>query len=154
MTKKIVKLAVIRSNESEGCPFGLDIPYACSSAGELISRMAPMDVLGEDSDEQEKVEIAVANNHLFLWKNPKQRCQYAGKIFAESDVVECNYGSNAPAIREKGALVGSPFFYRHFSGIGLDGLYSLPLGYYSENSINRGMYKGMYSIENTASKKK
>jgi hypothetical protein len=146
--KKIVKLAVIRSNDEDPCPFGLSIPYACRSAGDLITHMAPLAVL-EEMTKEEKAEIARANKHLLMWKNPEARCVYAGKLFKEKGVVECNWMASDEGSAQKGALVGSPFFYRHYSGIGLDGLYSYPLGFYTDNSIDRGMYYGMHSIEST-----
>ncbi len=145
--KKIVKLAVIRSDEDAPCPFGLAIPYGCRNAGELIRKMAPLDTLGEEATKDEKVQIEKANNHLFLWKNDGHRCVYAGKLFKSKDVVECNWSANTAGSVERGVLVGSPFYYKHFSGIGLDGLYTYPLGYYTDNSIDRGMYYGMYSLE-------
>ncbi|KKN74483.1 hypothetical protein LCGC14_0390000 [marine sediment metagenome] len=149
--KKIVKLAVIRSNDDTPCPFGLSIPYACRSAGELITQMAPVDVL-EDMTEEEKALIEKANKHLLMWKNPETRCIYAGKLFKDNDVVECNWLASDAGTSQRGALVGSPFYYKHYSGIGLDGLYSYPLGYYTDNSIDRGMYYGMYSLESAGSK--
>lgn len=149
MTKKIIKLAVIRSDESESCPFGLSIPFGCKNAGDLILKMAPLDILGEDSDEEEQVEIASANNHLFRWKNPQTRCRYAGKVFPQNDVVECNWDTNTMGMQEQGVLRGSPFFYRHFSGVGLDGIFSYPLGYYADSSIAKPQYWGPFSIEST-----
>ncbi len=149
--KKLVKLAVIRSNDNTSCPFGLSIPFACSTVGDLITRMAPMDVL-EDMSEKEKALIVKANKHLLMWKNPEARCLYAGKLFKDRGVVECNWLAGDAGTTQRGALVGSPFYYKHYSGIGLDGLYSYPLGYYTDNSIDRGMYYGFYSIESTGSK--
>jgi len=151
MTKKIRKLAVIRSDSADGCPFGLPISYACKSVGELIYKMAPLDILGSDSTPEEKTEIAEANKHLLRWKAPEQRCPFAGKLFAERPkVVECSWGSNAKETGPGGALKGSPFFWRMFSGTGLDGLYTYPLGYYTDNSIDRGLYYGPFSIESIA----
>ena len=151
--KKIVKLAVIRSNGEDACPFGLPIPFGCRQAGKLISRMAPLDILGEDAEEEEKAEIASANQRLLMWMLSEEaggRCPFAGKLFKDKDTVECNWDTNVSG-PEGPALKGSPFYYRHFSGIGLDGLYSYPLGYYTDNSIDRGMYYGMYSIESPGS---
>ncbi len=148
MSKKIKKLAVIRSNDEDSCPFGLPIPHGCRMAGDLITHMAPLDIL-EDMSDEEKSEIIRANKHLLKWKCPKERCAYAGKLFKNKDVVECNWGASDEGTAQRGALVGSPFYYKHYSGIGLDGLYSYPLGYYTDNSIDRGMYYGMYSIEST-----
>lgn len=143
MSDKIVKLAVIRENDTTPCPFGLNISFACNTVGELIYKMAPLDILGEDLSDEEKKQIAKANERLFLWKAPQERCPYAGKLFPKNEsVVECNWGSNAPGVEEKGALVGSPFYYKNFSGVGLDGLYTFPLGFYADTALERGLYYG------------
>lgn len=155
MTKKIKKLAVIRSNKQDTCPFGLPIPFGCRKVGELITRMADVDVLGEDASEEEREAIAQANRRLLMWLLSEEKCgecKYAGKLFKDKDVVECNWDTDVSGEHERGALLGSPFYYKHFSGMGLDGLYSYPLGFYTDNSIDRGMYYGMYSIESTGQK--
>ena len=156
MTKKIFKLAVIRSSKQDECPFGLPIPFGCKKAGEFIARMAPLDVLGENAPKDEKDEIASANRRLLMWmlsEEAGRRCAFAGMIFEDKDAVECNWDTNVSGRQEGEALLGSPYYYRHFSGTGLDGLYSFPLGFYADNSIDRGMYHGMYSIESTGQKK-
>ena len=149
MNKKLLKLAVIRSDGEEGCPFGLPIPYGCKRAGKIIARMAPLDALGEDSSDEERAAIAKANRHLLMWDKSEDggRCAFAGKIFKDKNAVEC--GWDAHGIPGGSGLRGSPFYYRHFSGTGLDGLYVYPLGYYTDNSIDRGMYYGMYSLESS-----
>ena len=147
--KKIVKLAVLRSNNEDDspCPFGLSIPFACKNAGELIKNMAPNN--SEELDDEETADLARANAHLLMFNNPKTQCIYVGALFKEKGIVECNWDSNAAGSSpQKGSIVGSPFYYKHFNGIGLDGLYSYPLGYYTDNSIDRGAYYGMYSLEN------
>lgn len=149
--KKIVKLAVIRKNEVDSCPFGLSIPDGCKNAGEAIDKMAPVDILGPTSSPEEQAEIAKANNHILKWKGSGQPCKYAGQILEGKQAVECNWDTEAAGDTQHATLRGSPFYYKHFSGIGLDGLYSYPLGYYSDNSIDRGMYYGMYSLEGISS---
>ena len=146
MTKKIVKLAVIRSNDDASCPFGLSIPHACKTAGELVDNMAPC--VDTDIDEQEKVQIAKANNHIFMWKNPNKRCVYAGVLFDDSDkdVVECNWSANDERSQQKGTLVGSPFYYKQFSG-GMDGLFSYPLSGYDDYTPDRSFFYSQYSLE-------
>lgn len=149
MDKKIVKLAVIRKSGIDQCPFGLSIPDACSKVGRAVEHMAHLDIL-PNMDEEEKEEIVKANQHIYGWKADGTPCPFAGKLLPEKSAVECNWDSTAPGETAGGALVGSPFYYKHFSGVGLDGLYSYPLGYYADNSIDRGMYHGMYSIESIA----
>lgn len=147
MAKKIVKLAVIK--KCGECPFGLSIPKACAKVGKSIQQMAHLDIL-PDIGPEEKDEIAKANQHIYDWKADGTPCPFAGKLLPDKAAVECNWDSTAPGEAVGGSLVGSPFYYKHFSGIGLDGLYSYPLGYYTDNSIDRGMYQGMYSIESIA----
>jgi len=146
MSDDIKKVAIIRSDESDTCPFGLDIPHSCNNAGNLVIRMG---ILSNDMDSEDISDMKKANRHLLRWKCPKERCIYAGKLFKNKDVVECNLGANDEGSIQRGAIVGSPFYYKMYSGIGLDGLYSYPLGYYADNSIDRGMYYGMYSLEST-----
>jgi hypothetical protein len=146
MTKKLVKLAIIRKNEADPCPFALDIPFACQEVGDLVDKMSPVSKSAPDAP-----ALAASNQHLFLWKRPGHRCHYAGKILdPETHAVECNWNSTA-AGEEGTPIVGSPWYTKHFSGVGLDGVYTFPLGYYADNSIDRGMYYGMYSIESIAS---
>jgi hypothetical protein len=153
MSKKIVKLAMIRKENEDACPFGLPILLGCKNVGDLIDKMAPINVMGEDSSEEEKQAIITANNHLLNWKSPGAPCKYADKIIGNKEAVECDWGTNTAGEAGGTALEGSPWYYKHFSGIGLDGLYSYPLGYFSDNSIDRGMYTGMFSIESVATDK-
>jgi hypothetical protein len=146
--KKITKEAEIRSDESDGCPFGLEISKGCRLAGMLVENMAPIGIMGEDSTGDEKSEITQANSQLFKWKCPGKRCKFASQLFEGNDsVVQCNWNTRSAGIQEGGAIMGSPYYYKHYSGIGLDGVFTYPLGYYTDNSIDRGMYHGMYSIE-------
>lgn len=145
--KKIVKLAVIRTEKDMSCPFGLNIPNGCKNAGELVTQMAPINIL-VDSSEKEKAAIKKANRRLYMWHAPGDRCYYAGKIFkgkSEKGAVECNFGSNAPGISEKG-LLGAPFYSKVYNNVGLDGLNSSPLGYFSDHNISRNIYYGIYSL--------
>jgi hypothetical protein len=147
------KLAVIRDNKDESCPFGLPISWACSNIGGFIHKMALLDVMGSDSTPEEKKQIAAANQKLMSWalmmggEQPK-RCFYAGMLFPEKpDKVECNFGDTAAGIDEKNVLLGSPFYSKIFSGIGLDGMYSYPLGFYADKNISRNLFYGIYSIQ-------
>jgi hypothetical protein len=155
--KKIIKLAVIRSDDSLPCPFGLPVSSACHSVGNIIKNMAPLDIMGPHSSDEEKKEIATANNHLFRWKSEGTMCPYAGKLFPQNEkVVECNWASNAPEAHDRKALLGSPFYHHHFSGMGpggmgLEGLHTFPLGYYQNSSIDAGIYYGPFSLESVAS---
>lgn len=145
--KKIVRLAMIRKDGVDPCPFGLPIPFGCQHAGETIDKMVPIDA----ASSEEKQAVIAANNHILRWRGDGP-CKYAGKIIEEKKGVDCNWQTNTAGEPGNPALRGSPWYYKHFSGVGMDGLYSYPLGYFSDNSIDRGMYYGMYSIESVSSK--
>lgn len=145
MTKKIVKLAIIRNEETHQCPFGLPILEGCENAGELINKMAPLSILGEDATPEEQQKIKEANHKLYMWQAPGKRCNYAGKIFEKQDAVECNWGSNAPGV-VPGDLLGSPFYSKVYNNVALDGIFSYPLGFYADNNISRNLYYGLYSL--------
>lgn len=152
MTKKIVKLAVIRRDTEDACPFGLSITIGCENAGDLVDKMAPVNVMGEDSTEEEKQAIQAANNHLLKWQSPGTTCKYASKIIKNKEAVECEFGEdNIQHSGNGSALVGSPWYYKDLSGVGLDGLYTFPRGVYTDVSIDNGQhYYGQYSIESIA----
>lgn len=150
--KKIVKLAMIRKDEEDGCPFGLSIPLGCKNVGELINKMAPLDVMGEDTTEEERQAIRNANYHLLKWKSPGSPCKYADKIITSKNSVECDFGTNTAGDAGVTALEGSPWYYHEFSGVGLDGLYTFPRGVYQDASIDNGQHEfGQYSVESIAS---
>lgn len=141
---KLVKLAIIRKKDDEPCPFGLKIPYACKNAGTIMSKMAPVEVLGEEAAEDEIKAIVLANKELFLLEADGSRCPYAGKIFSEKDAVECNFGSTAPGVGQQ-TVEPSKFYSNVYENISYDGLYSYPMGWYGDNNISRNLYYGIYS---------
>jgi len=145
--KKVVKLAVLRDNKQDKCPFGLKIPWSCSNAGTVITKMAPLKVLDDEATEKERYSIALANARLLAWSNPGVRCAYAGKIFKDKNMVECNWGSNAPGVSQDHALQSSPYYSRVYNTTTIDGLYSYPLGWYGDNNISRNLYYGIYSLQ-------
>lgn len=147
---KIIRLAVLRSNDESPCPFGLPIPYACNNAGKSVDKMAPLDILGPEASEEEKEDLSISNNRLYMWANDGEKCKYAARFFEKNkDLVDCSW--NEYGEHNKSVPKGSPFYAKHFSGIGLDGLFSWPLGGYRDNSIDRGFYYGAYSVESTGS---
>jgi hypothetical protein len=151
--RPIIKLSVIRKDDAapcDTCPFGLPIPFGCENAGEAIDKMAPLKIMGPDTSPEESAAIAQANNHLLKWKGSGQ-CKYAAKIIEGKDAVDCSFETEAAGETGNAAFEGTPWYYKHFSGVGMDGLYSYPLGYFSDNSIDRGMYYGMFSIESISS---
>lgn len=147
--KEIVKLAIIRKNKNTPCPFGLKIPFACSNAGEITTKMAPVDILGDEAEEDEIKSLVAANRKLLMLEADGHRCPYADKIFKDQKAVECNFDSNAPGVSQQG-LEPSKFYSKVYNNIGYDGLYSFPIGWYGDNNISRNLYYGAYSLQGSA----
>ncbi len=133
------KLAMLRENSIAPCPFGLSIPTACKEAGDVIKTLSLLELGGN----AEKNKSLVKNN------SDKKECFYANKIIeGDNQFVECE----APFDVQPGSHfpVGSPRYYKPMGGSGNEGLNTVPLGYYNDNSLDRGYYYGMYSVESIA----
>jgi hypothetical protein len=153
---KRLKLADIRKNDGDPCPFGLPIPFGCQCAGENIKRMAPLNVMGEDSSQDEIKMIGDANTKLLAWNllrssEKPTKCPYVGHIIENKDVVECNYNDSAPGEGAAQALQAAPFYSKIFSGV-INGLYTYPIGYYSDYNVSRNLYYGTYSLQGSERK--
>jgi len=149
--KKHLKLAEIRTNDDSPCPFGLPIPFGCKYAGKNVERMAPLDMMGKDTSPEEKKMIAAANTKLLAWnllRSPDKpgQCPYVGKLIEKNDMVECNYSDSAPGEGPGQALMAAPFYSKIFSGV-LNGLYTYPVGFYSDYNVSRNLYYGTYSLQ-------
>lgn len=148
--KKILKLSEIRKNDHESCPFGLPIPFGCNCAGKNIKRMSPLDIMGKDSSSDEKNMIGNANTKLLAWNllrdtEKPAHCPYAGHILEEQQAVECNYNDSAPGEGSAQALQAAPFYSKIFNG-SVNGLFTYPMGYYTDYNLSRNLYFGTYSI--------
>ena len=135
------KLAIIRGNELRGCPFGLPVHQGCKYVGDAINRMAPLSA-GE-SDVQ-KEQIAKANKLIYVHHKSGHECMYADKILEDHDKVDCDFGDTGQGQKSVN-WQGSPLYPQTFSGIGLDGLYGYPLGFYADNNESRNLFFGLFS---------
>ena len=146
-----LKIAEIRKNDEEPCPLGLPIPFGCKCAGKHVEKMSPINVLGKDASEEERQAIGAANTKLLAWnilrstEQPLQ-CEYVGHLMEDRNAVECNFEDSAPGQGSGQALMTAPFYSKIFSGV-INGLYSYPVGYYSDYNISRNLYMGIYSIQ-------
>jgi hypothetical protein len=143
------KLAVLRSNESQSCPFGLDITYACHNAGEFIRKMVPLALV---ESEEEKQALSESNTKLLIWNDNNGSCSFSGQII-EPDTVNCNFSDDD--LGKTQALLGSSYYWKNFSGTSIDGgaaIEGAPLSFFQDYSIDRGMFYGPYSIESIAKK--
>ena len=43
--------------------------------------------------------------------------------------------------------MAAPFYSQIFSGLGLNGLYSYPIGYYADYNISRNLFYGIFSLQ-------
>jgi len=150
--KKIIKLAIIRDNENDPCPFGLKVNYACKNAGEIVNKMYPIESLPEDATNEDKDKIKAANKRLATWtimmqqEQPTQ-CIYADDLFPEKpDKVNCSYGG--PSGRDsKGMYDGIPGYSTQFAGMGLSGLSAIPFAALTENNVMKNTYYGVLSLQ-------
>lgn len=140
--QKNVKLAVIRDDDLRGCPFGLPVTEACVHAGDSVHRMAPVDVV-KDDDKQKRLKKA--NMVVYAHHKTGKRCPYADKVLPEHDKVDCDFGDTGQGQRSV-PYRGSPLYPQTFQGIGLDGLYGYPLGFYADNNESRNLFFGLFSF--------
>ncbi len=142
MSKSINKKAWIRGNNTEKkCPFGLPVTIACAHAGDSVAHMCPLNSVSKDK--KEKVEQA--NKRVYIWYKDNQRCIYAHNIIESKNVVNCDYGDVGQGMGAP-AFAGSPLYAQTFSGVGLDGLYAFPLGFYADNNESRNLFQGLFSL--------
>ena len=140
----IKKLAIIRDNKDEKCPFSLSIPFACKNAGSLVEKMAPISMVGEDADKEDIENLAKANNRILIMEANKEPCKYNDKIFEDKLKCECNFDSTVSGVKES-PLAASPFYSRVYDNVALDGLYNLPIG--GDMNISRNLYYAVQSLQ-------
>jgi hypothetical protein len=145
------KQAEIRKNTNSPCPFGLPIPFGCKHAGSCGLKMAPTNILGEEVSEYQSNNIGAANSKLLATNllnstvQPKP-CTYAGKIIDKNDAVECTYGENNSEEHVTKALASPPFYPSLFN-TSLQGVFTVPLGFYSDYNISRNLWFGSMSLQ-------
>ncbi len=148
--KHHLKMAEIRKNDENTCPFGLPIPFGCKNAGCHVEQMAPFEVMGKEVSDDEKEMLATANTKLLAWNllrssdRPKP-CKYVGHILEHNGAVECNFGDTAPGQGPSQALMAAPFYSNMFNGI-ITGLNTYPSGYLADYNVSRNSYFGTYSL--------
>jgi len=135
----MIKLAMIRKDGIDGCPFGLSITSSCSNVGKLIYNMVP---LSPKQTKEEQLNIINNNQENFVENADGSRCPYASKILSDKDAVECDY---EPIEEPTDTLAGSPYYVQQFPGTGLNGLYAPPIGYNGDNPVDRGNFGDYFS---------
>lgn len=135
----VIKEAVIRGENVRRCPFGLPIPAACQNAGGAVHRMAPLE------EDEENKEVEKANRLIYSYYKECRACPYADKILEKQEKVDCDFGDTAEG-KKSTPFLGSPLYPQTFHGIGLDGLYGYPLGFYADNNESRNLFFGLFSL--------
>ena len=138
------KCAWIKSDKDQGdggCPFGLPIIEGCKYAGDSVSHMCPLETISEEKQE----DVEKANKRVYLYYKTNDRCIYAANIVNEQGVVNCDFGDTGAGMSTP-TFSGSPLYPQTFSGIGLDGLYAFPLGFYADNNESRNLFQGLFSL--------
>jgi len=143
VTKPLCKCAWIRSDKLEGkqCPFGLPITLGCRNAGDSVARMCPLSAVPEE----QRPQVDKANKRVYIHEKTGQRCIYAHDIIEKKEAVNCDFGDVGEGMSTP-AFEGSPLYAQTFSGIGLDGLYAFPLGFYADNNESRNLFQGLFSL--------
>lgn len=136
------KNAAIRRDDEKPCPFGLHIPGGCANVGDCIHQMTPLNTVPEN--QKEKVEKA--NKKIYIYCKSGKPCPYANNILEKQDAVNCSFGGPAAGMGQSPPFVGSPLYPRSFSSVGIGGLYSQPLGLYSDYSSSRNLFHGLFSL--------
>jgi hypothetical protein len=133
----------IRGEQKEKrCPFGLPIALACNNAGDSVTHMCPLEAISKDKNER----VVLANKRVYLYHKTGQRCLYAVDVMDEVQAVNCDFGDVGQGMGMGGAISGSPLYAQTFSGIGLDGLYAFPMGFYADNNESRNLFQGLFSL--------
>jgi hypothetical protein len=97
------------------------------------------------SDEDKKDQVEKANKRVYIHYKTKSRCLYASNIIKAKDAVNCDFGDTGAGMSVP-TFNGSPLYAQTFSGIGLDGLYAFPLGFYADNNESRNLFQGLFSV--------
>ena len=152
------KLAIIRKDSEEGCPFGLSIPMGCQIAGEHIDKLAPLNILGPEASPEDKQKIIAANTRALTWLlmqdgSEPAKCKYVSMLFPQKDGVDCSWGDTAAGLGKGPDLQGQPAYSQMYSGIGMQGINSFPLGFLSDMNISRNLYMGLYSLQGSPARK-
>lgn len=129
------------TDKGKKCPFGLPITLACNNAGDSVTHMCPLESVPEEKRER----VALADRRVYLYHKTRQRCLYAVNVMDEAQAVNCDFGDVGQGMQGM-AFSGSPLYTQTFSGVGLDGLYAFPMGFYADNNESRNLFQGLFSL--------
>ena len=128
------KLAIIRSDTNNSCPFGLPIINACSNVGKAIFKMKAID----DKDDNKTLNH---NNLVYFYDKTGAPCPFAENILINNNKVNCDFNDTGAGIKMP-TIDGSPLYPKIFT----DELYNNQQGYYGDNDTARNLFLGLYSL--------
>lgn len=105
--KGICKADIRKDNlpQLERCPFGLDIPEGCQTAGSAIYKMAPHE------------EHFGENRVLCDQECTGEQCPFAVNVLEEQEAVNCSWGTTTQGRETIDVYRGSPIYPKLFQGI-------------------------------------
>lgn len=156
---KIVKLSVIRNNIENICPFGLNIPEACSSAGNSVVKMNVLPEQDNGKLQENFISAKEKNNIIYKKEKSNFNCVYANSILNKFKSVDCNYGElNAgDPLNKSLSNIPTRLFYGSLNGVDtyppgtMLGNYDISINKDDENYF-RNNYYGIYYSGVEASK--
>ena len=131
----------IRTEEDRKCPFGLPIISACKNAGNSVANMCPL----KEVDKEKFENVEIANKRIYIYYKTNNRCLYASNIMEKHNAVNCDFGDTAAGMKTP-TFEGSPMYVQTFTGVGLNGFYAFPLGFYADYAASRNLFQGLFSL--------
>lgn len=134
------KLAVLRSDIDNVCPFGLSITTDCQNAGNSVFDMEM--IVGNSKDNARS--IINSNRKILAQNSENKQCIYAMHLFEKHpNIVDCNATDTAAGISNTTTFNGSPYYSQIGEGLGMGGLYNYPLDNQSDGFGQRNLYYGI-----------
>lgn len=138
MAEKINKLAVLRGDGvGRACPYGLQIPISCKSAGDSVFSMEVLADLPEEEREHQKQ----VNRRLYRHSNDGTKCPFLEGVVkaAKYDTVNCDQ-SDSNAGSHEIPFRASPYYPRIGAGYNVNVLYGY--GFSAYNDTKNDYYFG------------
>ena len=138
-----------------GCPFGLNIPFGCSSAGGLMedgsAAIAHMQEIRPDMSEEDISLLVEENLDILFLAESVDRCPFADAIFKKKKAVDCKFNNEIQdTMVGRSGLSGSPSYPHLMVGQMPKSQYGYgePLEYmnnYTDDN-NTNIYYGIYNL--------
>lgn len=138
-----------------GCPFGLGIPFGCSSAGGVLEdgtlAVAYMQKIDSEMSKEEISRVIEENLDVLFLAESIDRCPFADVIFKKKKAVDCKFNDEVQEnMVGTSGLSGSPSYPHLMVGQMPKSQYGYgePLEYmnnYTDDN-NTNIYYGIYNL--------